>query len=107
MAKITNYPFAFIGFLLVVIGWFAIFSGFYGLGKGSEDMVIIFFKLESMVVSSSYVSESGFAMLMVTRIVIGFLIVIAGNSFMMRGLHHHHHEVLHPRIGDFRRVRRE
>lgn len=102
--KVVNYPFTFVGILLLIIGWFAVFSGFFSLGAGSEDTIVIAIKLETMFVNATYIPASHFIWHMVLRIFLGFVIVMIGNSFLNRGLHESHDGICHPRMGDFRRL---
>ena len=101
MVHVTSYPFVFVGFLLLIVGWFSIFSGIFGFFR-AEDLLIFTFRLESMVVDTSFVPESQIWFHLGIRIFFGFIIVIFGNAFLARGLHENHW--MHPRFNDFRRL---
>ncbi len=103
--KVDNAPLAFIGILLLIVGWFSVFSGIFGALK-AEDTVILSFRLESLILDTSFVSEGQILFHMVTRIILGFFIIIIGNSFLVRGLNDCHNGICHPRFGtfDFRRL---
>jgi len=103
--NVVNYPFLLVGIFILIVGWFAVFSGFFGLGRGADDTLIISVNLETMFVGTTFVPESAFVWQMVLRIIIGFLFVLIGNSFLVRGLHNCHNGICHPRFGDFRRLR--
>lgn len=102
--KVENYPFLFVGFLILIIGWFAIFSAIFALGRGFDDKLIISINLETMFVDTSIATAEQFIYFMAIRLILGFLLVIIGNSFLVRGLHHCHDGICHPRLGDFRRL---
>ena len=103
--KVNNYPFTFVGLLILVIGWFAIFSAIFALGRGADDTLLISINLETMFVDASVFTAEQFVWQMALRIILGFLLVFIGNSFLVRGLHYCHDGICHPRLGDFRRLR--
>ncbi len=101
--KVENYPFTFIGILILIIGWFSIFSGIFALGRGFDDTLIISINLETMFVDTAVSTSEQFVWYMGLRIILGFLLVFIGNSFLVRGLHYCHDGICHPRLGDFSR----
>jgi len=103
MSHIKNTPLVIVGMLLLIIGWFSIFSGFFGLGRGAEDTIVITFQLESMLVDKTFVPASHFIFHMVLRIILGFLFVFIGNAFLVRGLYTRH-AWMHPEFNDLRRL---
>lgn len=102
--KVENYPFMFVGILILIIGWFSIFSGIFALGRGFDDTLVISINLETMFVDTSIATAEQFVWYMALRIILGFLLVFIGNSFLVRGLHYCHDGICHPRLGDFRRL---
>lgn len=102
--RIDNYPFTIIGFVFLVIGWFAIFTGIFGFFK-AEDLLVFTLRLESMVLDTTFVPQAHIWFHLLIRIFLGIIIVIIGNSFLIRGLNRCHEGVCHPRLGDFRRLR--
>jgi len=104
--NVSNFPFVFIGIIFIFIGWFSIITGLFGFLR-AEDLFIVTFKIESMVVDTRFVPESHIAFHLAIRIIIGFFILFIGNSILFRGLSDRHSHICHPRIGDFamRRLR--
>jgi len=101
MGTIKNYPLAFIGILLLFVGWFSVISGIFGFFR-AEDLLIVTFQLESMVVDKTFVSESQIWFHMLIRIFFGFIIILFGNLFLARGLTRTH-GWMHPCFGCFSR----
>lgn len=104
--RVNNYPLSFVGFLLLIVGWFAVFSGIFGFLK-AEDTFILTLKLESFIVDTNFVPQAHIWFHMIIRIFLGIFVVIIGNSFLVRGLHECHNGICHPRFGtfDYRRLR--
>ena len=98
MGHVKDAPMAFIGILLLIVGWFAVFSGIFGFFR-AEDLLIFTLRLESMVVDTTFVPESQIFLHLGIRIFLGFVIILIGNSFLIRGLNEH--RMMHPRLGDF------
>jgi hypothetical protein len=103
MGHVTNYPFTFVGILLLFVGWFSVISGIFGFFR-AEDLLILTFRIESMVVDTTFVPESQIFIHMLIRIFFGFIIIFFGNLFLVRGLDKTH-SFMHPRFDDFRRLR--
>ncbi len=100
--KVNNYPFTFVGILLVIVGWFSIVTGIFGFFK-AEDLLVVTFQLESMLVDKTFVPASQIWWHMVLRIFLGFLIILIGNAFLERGVHGKH-AWMHPHWHDIRRL---
>jgi len=103
MGHITNYPFTFVGILLLFVGWFSVISGIFGFFR-AEDLLILTFRIESMVVDTTFVPESQIFLHMFIRIIFGFIIIFFGNLFLVRGLDKSR-AWMHPAFEDFRRLR--
>jgi len=103
MGTVNNYPFTFVGILLLFVGWFSVISGIFGFFR-AEDLLILTFRIESMVVDTTFVPESQIFLHMFIRIIFGFFIIFFGNLFLMRGLNRSR-TWMHPRFDDFRRLR--
>lgn len=101
--KVDNAPLTLIGILLLIVGWFSVFSGIFGALK-AEDTVILSLRLESLILDTTFVSEGQILFHMATRIILGFIVIFIGNSFLVRGLHECHEGICHPRFGSFRRL---
>lgn len=95
--KITNAPLMVIGFLILVIGWFSIFTGAVGIAT-AED-IRFFIEVEDMIFVEDVLTAEQIILHMFVRIFLGFLLVLIGNSFLARGIEEHH--ICHPRFGDF------
>jgi len=102
VAFVRDYPFTFVGILLLFIGWFSVISGIFGFFR-AEDLLIFTFRLESMVVDTTFVPESQIFFHLAIRIIFGFIIIFFGNLFLVRGLNRDH-VWMHPAFGDFRRL---
>lgn len=102
MGTIKNYPLTFVGVLLLFVGWFSVISGIFGFFR-AEDLLILTFRIESMVVDTTFVPESQIFLHMFIRIIFGFIIIFFGNLFLMRGLDKSH-AWMHPCFDDFRRL---
>ncbi len=103
MGHVKNYPLTFVGVLLLFVGWFSVISGIFGFFR-AEDLLILTFRLESMVVDTTFVPESQIFLHMFIRIIFGFIIIFFGNVFLSRGLNRSH-AWMHPCFEDFRRLR--
>ncbi len=100
--KVDNYPFTFVGILLLFVGWFAIISGIFGFFI-AEDLLVFTLKLESMFLDTTFVPAEHLMLHMIVRIILGFIIVFIGNAFLARGIREN--RWMHPRYSDFRRLR--
>lgn len=96
--KVTNVPFMLVGFLILVIGWFSIFTGAVGIAT-AED-IRFFIEVEDMIFVQDVLTAEQIIFHMGVRIFLGFFLVLIGNSFLARGIEDHH--VCHPRLGDFK-----
>ena len=94
--RVKSYPFVFVGFLILVIGWFAIFTGVIGIAV-AED-IRFFIEVENMVFVEDAITAEEIIVHMFIRIILGFLLVLIGNSFLGRGVDDP--SICHPRFGD-------
>ena len=99
--KVTNIPFMIVGFLILVIGWFSIFTGVFGIAS-AED-IRFFIEVEDMIFVQDVITAEQIIIHMGVRVFLGFFLVLIGNSFLARGIEEDH--VCHPRLGDFARRR--
>ena len=76
-----KYPFLFVGILIVIVGWFSIFSGFAQILL-AEDFEF-FIQIEEMLLVKQIVPASDFVVLGVIRMIFGLLLVFIGNSFLL------------------------
>ena len=95
--KVKSYPLAFVGLLILVIGWFSIFTGVFGIAV-AED-IRFFIEVENMVFVEQVITAEEMVVHMIVRVVLGFFLVLIGNSFLVRGIEEDH--ICHPRFGDF------
>lgn len=95
--KVNNVPFMLVGFLILVIGWFSIFTGVIGIAT-AED-IRFFIEVEHLVFVQDVVTAEQIIFHMAVRIFLGFFLVLIGNSFLARGIDETH--ICHPRFGDF------
>jgi len=76
-----KYPFLFVGLLIVIVGWFSIFSGFAQIIL-AEDFEF-FIQVEEMLLVKQIIPESEFVIFGVIRMIFGLLLVLIGNSFLL------------------------
>lgn len=84
------------GFFLIFIGFLSIFTGFVQII--SADDVFFLVQIEDMFFAES-VSKDAIVLSAVLRIMIGFLFIVLGNSFIFRGGFVSF--CAHPRMSDF------
>lgn len=76
-----KYPFLFVGLLIVIVGWFSIFSGFAQIIL-AEDFEF-FIQVEEMLLVKQIIPESEFVIFGIIRMIFGLLLVLIGNSFLL------------------------
>jgi uncharacterized membrane protein len=76
-----EYPFVFVGLLILFVGWFSIFTGFAGIIL-AEDFEF-FIEVEDFILIKQVIPAEHIIFHMAVRIAIGFLLVFIGNSFLL------------------------
>ena len=92
-----------VGFAILFLGWLSLITGLIGVVI-AED-INIFVQVEDMVFVLKEISASSIQLQMVFRIILGFIFIFIGNSFLVEGFQRHRgiEFVCHPRIQDIQR----
>jgi len=97
-----KYPFVFVGLLILIVGWFSIFSGFAQVLL-AEDFEF-FIQVEEFLLVKQIIPESDFVLFGVIRIIFGLLLVFIGNSFLLASSAVNK-ELCRPCFDDLRRIK--
>lgn len=81
--KSERIPLTFIGFLILFVGWFSIFTGFAGIIL-AEDFKF-FIEIEDFILVERIIPAEHVIIQMIIRMIIGFFLVIIGNAFVISG----------------------
>lgn len=76
-----KYPFLFVGIFILIVGWFSVFSGFAQIILAEEFE--FFIQVEDLIFVQQIVPASDFVILGIVRMIIGFLLIFIGNSFLL------------------------
>ncbi len=92
-----------VGFAILFLGWLSLITGLIGVVI-AED-INIFVQVEDMIFVLKEISASSIQLQMVFRIILGFIFIFIGNSFLVEGFQRHRgiEQVCHPRIQDIQR----
>ncbi len=88
-----------IGFLILIIGWYSIFSGFAGVIL-AEDFKF-FIEVEDFILVEQVITAESIIFQNVVRMFIGFFLVFIGNSFIITG-NMFDKKFCHPCVGDIK-----